>query len=61
MWYNTFRGKQPNSFEELPRTFSNYFIGSKPSPKTIGHLLKVRQCKVESLRDYIQHFQAKAI
>lgn len=61
MWYNTLRGKQFDSFEELSLAFSNYFIGLKPSPKTAGHLLKIRQRKEESLRDYVHRFQDEAI
>lgn len=60
-WYNTLRGKQFDSFEQLSLPFSNYFIGSKPSPKTAGHLLKIFQRKEESLRDYVQCFHDKAI
>lgn len=60
-WYNTLRGKQLDSFENVSFAFSNYFIGSNPSPKTPGHLLKIHQRKEESLRDYVQRFQVKAI
>lgn len=52
-WYNTLSGKLFNSFKKLSLAFSNYFIGSKPSLKTVGHLLKAHQYKEESLRDYI--------
>lgn len=44
-WYNTLWGKQFDSFEELSLDFSNYFTGSKLLP----------------LRNYIKHFQDKAI
>lgn len=60
-WYKTLRGKQFDSFEELYVSFSNDFIGLKPSSKTAGHLLKIRQRKEEPLRDYVQRFQAKTI
>ena len=50
-----------SSFTELSITFVSYFFGARTYRKPSYHLLTIKQSLQESLRSYVQRFNAKSL
>ena len=61
-WFNRLPPSSISSFRELSIAFVSHFIGARTYRKPSYHLLTIKQSSQESLRSYVQRFNAiKAI
>ena len=60
-WFNRLPPSSISSFRELSIAFVSHFIGAKTYRKPSYHLLTIKQSSQESLRSYVQRFNAKSL
>ena len=60
-WFNRLPPSSITSFRELSIAFISHFIGARTYKKTSYHLLTIKQSSQESLRSYVQRFNAKSL
>ena len=60
-WFNRIPPSSISSFRELSIAFVSYFIGAGTYRKQSYHLLTVKQGSQESLKFYVQRFNAKSL
>ena len=58
-WFNRLPPSSISSFRELSIAFVSHFIGVRTYRKPSYHLLAIKQSSQESLRSYVQRFNAK--
>ena len=58
-WFNRLPPSSITSFRELSITFVSHFIGARTYRKSSYHLLTIKQSSQESLRSYVQSFNAE--
>ena len=60
-WFNRLPPSSIFSFRELSIAFVSHFIGARMYRKPSYHLLTIKQGSQESLRSYVQRFNAKSL
>ena len=60
-WFNRLPLSSISSFRELSIAFVSYFIGARTYRKPSYHLLTIKQSSQESLRSYVQRFNAESL
>ena len=60
-WFNRLPPSSISSFRELSIAFVSHFIGARTYRKPSYHLLTIKQNPQESLRSYIQRFNAESL
>ena len=60
-WFNRLSPSSISSFRELSIAFVSHFIGARTYRKTSYHLLTIKQSSQESLRSYVQRFNAESL
>ena len=60
-WFNRLPQSSISSFRELSIAFVSHFIGSRTYRKPSYHLLTINQSSQESLRSYVQRFNAESL
>ena len=60
-WFNRIPPSSISSFKELSIAFVSHFIRAKTYRKPSYHLLTIKQGSQESLKSYVQRFNAKSI
>ena len=60
-WFNRLPPSSISSFRELSIAFVSHFIGPRTYRKLSYHLLTIKQSLQESLRSYVQRFNAKSL
>ena len=60
-WFNRLPPSSISSFRELSIAFVSHFIGARTYRKPSYHLLTVKQGSQESLRSYVQQFNAESL
>ena len=60
-WFNRLPPSLVSSFRELSIAFVSHFIGAKTYRKPSYHLLTIKQSLQESLRSYVQRFNAESL
>ena len=60
-WFNRLPPSSISSFRELSIAFVSYFIGARTYRKPSYHLLTVKQGTQESLKSYVQRFNAESL
>ena len=60
-WFNRLPPSPISSFRELSIAFVSHFIGSRTYRKPSYHLLTIKQSPQESLRSYVQRFNAESL
>ena len=60
-WFNRLPPSSISSFGELSIAFVSHFIGARTYRKPSYHLLTIKQSSQESLRSYVQRFNAKSM
>ena len=60
-WFNRLPPSSISSFRELLIAFVSHFIGAKMYRKPSYHLLTIKQGSQESLRSYVQRFNAESL
>ena len=60
-WFNRISPSSISSFRELSIAFVSHFIGAKTYRKSSYHLLTVKQGSQESLKSYVQRFNAESL
>ena len=60
-WFNRIPPSTISSFRELSIAFVSYFIGARTYRKLSYHLLTIKQGSQESLKSYVQRFNAKSL
>ena len=60
-WFNRLPPSSISSFRELSIAFISHFIGARTYRKPSYHLLIVKQSSQESLRSYVQRFNAESL
>ena len=60
-WFNSLPPSSVSSFRELSIAFVSHFIGARTYKKPSYHLLTIKQSPQESLRSYVQRFNAKSL
>ena len=60
-WFNRIPPSSISSFRELSITFVSYFIRARTYRKPSYHLLTVKQGSQESLKSYVQRFNAESL
>ena len=60
-WFNRIPPSSISSFRELSIAFVSHFIGGRTCRKPSYHLLTVKQGSQESLKSYVQRFNAKSL
>ena len=60
-WFNRIPPSSISSFRELSIAFVSHFIGARTYRKPSYHLLTVKQGSQESLKSYVQRFNAKSL
>ena len=60
-WFNRIPPSSISSFRELSIAFVSYFIRARTYRKPIYHLLTVKQGSQESLKLYVQRFNAESL
>ena len=60
-WFNRLPPSLIASFRELSITFVSHFIGARTYRKPSYHLLTIKQNPQESLRSYVQRFNAESL
>ena len=61
VWFNRIPPSSVSSFRELSIAFDSYFIGARTYRKSGYHLLTIKQSPQESLRSYVQRFNAESL
>ena len=60
-WFNRLPPSSISSFRELSIAFMSHFIGARTYRKPSYHLLTIKQGSQESLRSYVQRFNAESL
>ena len=60
-WFNRIPPSSVSSFRELSIAFVSHFIGARTYRKSSYHLLTIKQSPQESLRSYVQRFNAESL
>ena len=60
-WFNRIPPSSISSFRELSIAFVSHFIGARTYRKPIYHILTVKQGSQESLKSYVQRFNAESL
>ena len=60
-WFNRLPPSLVSSFRELSIAFVSHFIGARTYRKPCYHLLTIEQSPQESLRSYVQRFNAESL
>ena len=60
-WFNKLPPSSITSFREISITFVSHFIGSRTYRKPSYHLLTIKQSSQESMRSYVQRFNAESL
>ena len=60
-WFNIIPPSSISSFRELSIAFVSHFIGARTYRKPSYHLLTVKQGSQESLKSYVQRFNAESL
>ena len=60
-WFNRLPPSSISSFRELSIAFISHFIGARTYRKPSYHLLTIKQGSQESLRSYVQRFNAESL
>ena len=60
-WFNRLPPSSISSFRELSIVFVSHFIGARTYRKPSYHLLTIKQGSEESLRSYVQRFNAESL
>ena len=60
-WFNRLPPSSISSFRELSIAFVSHFIGARTYRNPSYHLLTIKQSTQESLRSYVQRFNAKSL
>ena len=60
-WFNKPPPSSISSFRELSIAFISHFIGARTYRKPSYHLLTIKQSSQESLRSYVQRFNAESL
>ena len=60
-WFNRLPPSSISSFRELSIAFVSQFIGARTYRKPSYHLLTIKQSSQESLRSYVQRFNAESL
>ena len=60
-WFNRLPPSSISSFRELSIAFVYHFIGARTYRKPSYHLLTIKQGSQESLRSYVQRFNAESV
>ena len=60
-WFNILPPSSISSFRELSIAFVSHFIGARTYRKPSYHLLTIKQSSQESLRSYVQRFNAESL
>ena len=60
-WFNRLPPSSISSFRELSIVFVSHFIGANTYRKPSYHLLRIKQSSQESLRFYVQRFNAESL
>ena len=60
-WFNRLPPSSVSSFRELSIAFISHFIGARTYQKPSYHLLTIKQSLRESLRSYVQRFNAESL
>ena len=60
-WFNRLPPSSVSSFRELSIAFVSHFIGARTYRKPSYHLLTIKQSLQESLRSYVQRFNAESL
>ena len=60
-WFNKLPPSSVSSFRDLSIAFVSHFIGARTYRKPGYHLLTIKQSPQESLRSYVQRFNAKSL
>ena len=60
-WFNRIPPSSVSSFRELSIAFVSHFIGVGTYRKPSYHLLTIKQSPQESLRSYVQRFNAESL
>ena len=61
VWFNRIPPSTISSFRELSIAFVSHFIGARTYRKPSYHLLSVKQGSQESLKSYVQRFNAESL
>ena len=60
-WFNKLPPSSISSFRELSIAFVSHFIGARTYRKPSYHMLTIKQSSQESLRSYVQRFNAESL
>ena len=60
-WFNRLPPSSISSFKELSIVFVSHFIGARTYKKPSYHMLTIKQSSQESLRSYVQRFNAESL
>ena len=60
-WFNRLPSSSISSFTKLSIAFVSHFIGARTYRKPSYHLLTIKQSSHESLRSYVQRFNAESL
>ena len=60
-WFNRLPPSSVSSFRELSIAFVSHFIGARTYRKSSYHLLSIKKNPQESLRSYVQRFNAESL
>ena len=60
-WFNRLPPSSISSFRKLSIAFVSHFIGARTYRKPSYHLLTIKQSSQESLRSYVQRFNAESL
>ena len=60
-WFNRLSPSSISSFTEVSIAFISHFIGARTYRKPSYHLLTIKQNSQESLRSYVQRFNAESL
>ncbi|XP_043816063.1 uncharacterized protein LOC122724603 [Manihot esculenta] len=61
VWFNSLEAGSIRSFGDLANAFVSRFIAGVPADRKTSYLETVRQRRDESLREYVAHFNTKAL
>ena len=61
VWFNRLPSSSISSFRELSIAFVSHFIGGRTYRRPSYHLLIIKQSSKESLRSYVQRFNAESL
>ena len=61
VWFNRLPPSSISSFRELSIAFVSHFIEARTYKKSSYHLLTIKQSSQESLRSYVQRFNAESL